>query len=94
MVTPPKRRHTSSPLGHSADVILRLHIADQTIPLRQTSSTSIQLGRDIDVPIGPARVEVIIDGASHFSDVTICGRQPNSLWLNIELHNRPTPHQV
>ena len=83
MITLPKR-HTSSPLGHSADVALWLHLADQTISLAQTSRTTLKLSQDIEIPKGPARVEIITDGVSHFSDVTITGREPNSLWLTIE----------
>ena len=82
MVTLPKR-HTCSPLGHSADVSLWLHLADQTIPLAQTSRDSIKLGQEVSVPLGRARVEVVTDGVSHVSDVTITGRKPGSLWLDI-----------
>jgi hypothetical protein len=78
-----QKRHTSSPLGHSADVSLHLHVADQTIPLCQTSNTAVKLRQDVHVSPGPARVEIITDGVSHFSDVTITGREPDSLWLNI-----------
>jgi hypothetical protein len=83
MITLPKR-HTSSPLGHSADVSLWLHVADQKISLAQTSNTAVKLDQDIEVSPGPARVEIINDGVSHISVVTITGRKPNSLWLNYE----------
>jgi hypothetical protein len=83
MFTLPKRA-VSSPLGHSAEVDLILHLKDQKVPLAQTGRTSVRLAHDVDIPAGPARVEIITDGISHFSDVTVTGRKPNSLWLNIE----------
>jgi hypothetical protein len=83
MITLPKR-HTSSPLGHSADVSLWLHVAGQKLSLAQTSSTAIKLVQDKEILPGPAKIEIINDGVSHWSDVTIAGREPNSHWLNIE----------
>jgi hypothetical protein len=50
----------------------------------QTCDIGVKLAEDVAVPSGPARVEIITDGISHFSDVTVTGRKPNSLWLNIE----------
>jgi len=77
------KRRVSSPLGHSADISLWLHVADQKISLAQTGSSEIKLNRDVQVPLGPARVEIINDGVSHLSDITITGRKPGSLWLDI-----------
>jgi len=82
MITLPKR-HTVSPLGHSADISLLLHVAGQTIPLAQTGRDSLMLDGEANVPTGPARVEVVNDGVSFFSDVTITGRKAGSMWIDI-----------
>ena len=45
------------------------------------------LDGDVSVPVGPARIEIVNDGTSYFSDVTILGRKPGSLWLDISRAN-------
>ncbi len=82
MITLPKR-HTVSPLGHSADIALWLHVGDRTISLAQTAPTTVMLDGDCDVPIGPAKVEVINDGVSFFRNVRVTGRKAGSLWIDI-----------
>ncbi len=77
------KRYAISPLGHSADVSLLLHKDGRRIRLRQTCSTEIKLREDVDVSPGPARVEIVTDGVSHFSDVVIVGRRAGSLWVEI-----------
>ncbi|MGB7159211.1 MAG: hypothetical protein WBD40_14175 [Tepidisphaeraceae bacterium] len=74
---------TCSPLGHSADVTLLLHVASGTIPLAQTSDAALKLKHDTHITFGPAKVEIVVDGVSHFTDVTITARRPNSLWLDL-----------
>jgi hypothetical protein len=78
-----EKRQTISPLGHSADVSLWLHVGGQKLSLAQTSRAFIKLNSDADVPPGPARIELIIDGESHFSNVTITGTQADGRWANI-----------
>jgi hypothetical protein len=82
MFTLPKQK-TASPLGHSADVSLFLHTQDGIRSLSHTSGMAIRLSDDVFVAPGPARVEIITDGVSHFSDVIVSGRRPNTLWLEI-----------
>jgi hypothetical protein len=86
MFIPPKR-YTNSPLGHSADIALWLHVSSQRFSLAQTGPSSVMLDGDAIVPVGPARVEVVVDGRSHFSDVTIIGRKTGSQWVDISRAN-------
>ena len=73
-------------LGHSADVNLLLHSNGRTFSLSHTCSTALRLADDVAVPIGPARVEIITDGISHYSDITILGPENgDSRWLKIQL---------
>jgi hypothetical protein len=82
MLVLPKQK-TGSPLGHSADVILLLHCDGRTLSLSHTSNNSLRLAEHATVPLGPARVEIITDGVSFYSEVIITGRRPESLWLEI-----------
>jgi hypothetical protein len=82
MIALPKPKNVS-PLGHSADVDLKLHLGDRVVALAQTSRSEIILAEDADVPVGPARVESIVDGESYCCDVTITGRRPGTLVINI-----------
>jgi hypothetical protein len=82
MIALPKRR-TISPLGHSADISLWLHVGDQKISLAQTGPTGVVLEARASVPNGPARVEIVNDGFSYFSDVTITGCQCDRVALEM-----------
>jgi hypothetical protein len=82
MIAFPKR-YTASPLGHSADVELWLHIESQKISLTHTCGTCVRLERDAPLPPGPAKLEIVVDGRSHLSDVTVTGRQADRLWVDI-----------
>jgi hypothetical protein len=83
MIALPKPKN-ASPLGHSADIDLRLHVDGQVIALAQTGRDEIKLAGEMDVPPGPAEVEIITDGVSYRSQVTIVGpQQQDRRWLII-----------
>lgn len=72
-----------APLGHSADVALALHVAGGMVPLAQTGNAALKLKHDTHISLGLAKVEIVVDGVSHFTDVTITARRPHSLWLDL-----------
>ncbi len=85
MLLLPKSK-SASPLGHSADVDLLLHTTGRTFSLSHTCSTALRLIDDIEVPCGPARVEIITDGVSNYSDVIVLGPEDRGgRWLKIQL---------
>jgi len=77
------RPNRVSPFGHSADVELRLHAGGEVLSLTQTGPDAVRLKDDIAVPAGPAKVEVIVDGQSHMSEIVIVGSQRDTRWLAI-----------
>ena len=56
----------------------------------------MKLAENVSVPLGPARVEIVTDGVSYFSNVIICGREERDpRWLKIEMAPaKPAPLPV
>jgi hypothetical protein len=72
----------SSPNGHSATVQMRLHINGQSLPVVQAGDNALKLRDNIRLPEGPASLEIIVDGQSRQSAVTVLS-SGDTRWIQI-----------
>jgi hypothetical protein len=57
--------------SHSATVQMWLHVGDQSLPVVQAGDKALKLRDHTLLPSGPASLEIVVDGQSRYSAVTV-----------------------
>jgi hypothetical protein len=68
--------------SHSAAVQMWLHIGNQSLPVVQAGDRALKLRDHVMLPTGPASLEVVVDGQSRHSAITVLSND-NSRWIKI-----------
>ena len=69
--------------GHSSTVQMYLHLGSVSFALAQASTDAVRLKADATIPLGPAEVEIIVDGVSHRSQVQVLSSESRDNWIDI-----------